>query len=63
MITLRQKVGQATIIGVSGHTLTDAEKKFIVDNNIGGVILFSRNIESPQQLHKLVSSQLKSLKF
>lgn len=55
MISLRQKVGQATIIGVSGHTLTNDEKKFIIDNNIGGVILFSRNIESPQQLHKLIS--------
>lgn len=61
MTTLAQKLGQTTIIGISGTSLTDDEKKFIVDHNIGGVILFSRNIESPQQLHKL-NSEIQSLR-
>lgn len=54
-LTLRQKIGQSLIIGLRGHTLTDSEKTFIVKNNVGGVILFDRNISSPQQLHALVT--------
>jgi beta-N-acetylhexosaminidase len=51
--TLKQKIGQILFIGVQGHTLSDDEKKFIVENNIGGVTLFSRNIESTKQVHAL----------
>lgn len=61
MATLKQRLGQQTIIGISGKTLTDDERKYIVDSNIGGIILFSRNIESPQQLHKL-NSDIQSLR-
>jgi beta-N-acetylhexosaminidase len=43
------------IIGVSGHALTADEKKFIVSNNIGGVVLFGRNISDPKQVHSLCS--------
>jgi beta-N-acetylhexosaminidase len=42
--------------GVSGTSLTDEEKTFIEENNIGGVLLFSRNYESPAQLAELVNS-------
>lgn len=52
-LTLRQKIGQSFIIGISGKTLTDEERSFIVDNCIGGIILFARNIESPKQVHAL----------
>jgi beta-N-acetylhexosaminidase len=41
------------IIGISGKSLTSDESRFIVDNNIGGLILFDRNLESPQQIHDL----------
>mgnify|MGYP000545454880 CR=1 FL=1 len=50
---MEQKIGQLFMIGISGTELTSEEAKFIVDNNIGGIIIFSRNIESPKQLHKL----------
>jgi beta-N-acetylhexosaminidase len=50
------KVGQLLIIGIAGLELTGDEAQFIVQNNIGGVILFRRNIESPEQLHKLIGS-------
>jgi beta-N-acetylhexosaminidase len=46
-------VGQLTLIGVSGHTLTSEEKKFIVDNNISGVVLFARNVAEPKQIREL----------
>jgi beta-N-acetylhexosaminidase len=50
---LQQIIGQHFFIGISGKTLTEDEKKFIVHNNIGGVVLFSRNVESPEQIRKL----------
>ncbi|MFZ4402964.1 MAG: beta-N-acetylhexosaminidase [Pseudobdellovibrionaceae bacterium] len=49
----KQIIGQHLLIGISGLVLTDDEKKFIVENNIGGVVLFSRNVSSPQQIHAL----------
>lgn len=50
------KIGQLFIIGIRDKVLNQDEAEFIVKNNIGGVILFGRNIESPQQVHSLVSS-------
>ncbi|MCB0356756.1 MAG: beta-N-acetylhexosaminidase [Bdellovibrionales bacterium] len=52
----RRKIGQLYIIGLQGPELLPEEAQFIVENNIGGVILFDRNIVSPQQLHSLCSS-------
>lgn len=53
---MRDKIGQLMIIGLRDTTLSQDEAEFIVRNNIGGVILFPRNIESPEQLHRLCSS-------
>ena len=50
---MKNKIGQHLIIGLKGTSLTNEESKFIVDNNIGGVILFDRNSESPEQLRQL----------
>lgn len=49
------EVGQLFITGISGLTLTEDEKKFIVDNNIGGVILFKHNYSDPGQLAELIN--------
>ena len=46
-------IGQHMFIGVSGHALTPDEKKFIVQNNIGGVVLFGRNVADPKQVREL----------
>lgn len=54
-------IGQQLIIGIRGTSLTDEERKFIVDNNIGGVILFQRNVESPEQIHEL-TTEIQSLR-
>jgi len=48
-------IGQLFIIGLEGKTLSPAESEFIVSNNIGGVILFDRNLGTPQEIHKLCS--------
>lgn len=53
---MRDKIGQLMVIGLKGVSLSQDESEFIVRNNIGGVILFPRNIESPEQLHSLCSS-------
>lgn len=50
---MRNKIGQLFFIGISGHSLTNDEKKFIVENNIGGVVLFSRNVSTVEQVHDL----------
>ncbi len=52
---MREYIGQQLIIGLSGEELTPEEEQFIVENNIGGVILFNRNLKSVEQTHKLIS--------
>ena len=49
------QLGQLVFTGLSGLTLTDDEKKFIEKEDVGGVILFSKNFESPAQLAELVN--------
>jgi beta-N-acetylhexosaminidase len=51
-----KELGQLFITGISGTSLTEDEKKFIQEENIGGVILFANNYESPAQLAELVNS-------
>lgn len=49
------RLGQLFFVGIQGTSLLPEESSFIAKNNIGGVVLFARNIESPQQVHKLCS--------
>ena len=46
-------IGQLFMIGLEGPTLTAKEAEFMTENNIGGVTLFGRNLESREQVHKL----------
>jgi beta-N-acetylhexosaminidase len=50
-----KEIGQQLIIGLRGLALEKDEADFIVQNNIGGIILFKRNIQDPAQLRTLVS--------
>lgn len=50
------QLGQLVFTGISGFTLTEEEKTFIEKEDIGGVILFSKNYENPAQLAELVNS-------
>jgi len=52
---MRELIGQQLIIGLSGEELTSGEAQFIVENNIGGIILFDRNLNSVEQIHKLIT--------
>lgn len=52
---LREVLGSHLIMGLQGPSLTEDEKKFLVQENIAGVILFTRNVKSPQQVYELCS--------
>jgi beta-N-acetylhexosaminidase len=57
---IRQRLGQTFVIGFKGLEPSKDVKKFISENNIGGIILFDRNIESPTQVADL-NNDLQSL--
>ncbi len=59
---MQHQVGQQLIIGISGHSLQKEETEFIIRNNIGGVVLFSRNIANPEQVRNLCA-EIQSLRF
>lgn len=50
---LEDKIGQIFMIGMPGPDLDPVTEKLIRDHGVGGVILFSRNIETPLQLARL----------
>ena len=52
----RIPVGSLLVVGFDGTTATPRLKRLIQKERIGGVILFSRNIESPKQLAALTTS-------
>lgn len=49
----KQELAQFLWIGLKGPSLSQEEKSFLTDHAPGGVILFTRNYESPEQLHSL----------
>ncbi len=55
-VSLKEKIGQMLMIGFHGTTLSDKLREMILDYGIGGIILFSRNIESPEQVKNLCRS-------
>ncbi len=56
----REELGQLLIIGIEGLSLCDWERKQIQTVQPGGFILFSRNIESAEQVRQL-TDELRSL--
>ncbi|WP_158853653.1 beta-N-acetylhexosaminidase [Halorhabdus sp. CUG00001] len=52
-LSLREKVGQLFMVGFDGTEPTDDVCALIEEYNLGGVIYFSRNIESPSQVASL----------
>jgi beta-N-acetylhexosaminidase len=55
-LTAKQMAGQRLMVGFDGTDL-NKQLKFLIDTiKVGGIILFSRNIESPDQLTQLCQS-------
>ena len=50
---VRHQIGQHFFIGLKGTALEKDEADFIVRHNVGGVILFARNVQSPEQVRAL----------
>ncbi|NTV58725.1 MAG: glycoside hydrolase family 3 protein, partial [Deltaproteobacteria bacterium] len=45
-----RSIGQLFMIGMPGPHLDEATEHLIREGHVGGIILFSRNIEDPLQL-------------
>lgn len=58
---MNRLIGQHLFTGIQGHALTEDEKKFIVENNVGGVNLFGRNVAEPKQVRELCA-EIQSLR-
>lgn len=54
-MTLKEKVGQLVMFGVSGKGLTEHERAVIEDAHLGGVILFAHNYSDKEQLGELTA--------
>src|SRR6266849_439075 len=52
-LTLEQQIGQLFCIGLPGTELDGPTRKLISDVSPGGVIIFGRNVASPEQLRRL----------
>src|SRR5690554_4417970 len=49
----RRHAGQVAIAGFSGHAIPSSLKALAREFDLGGVIFFARNIESPEQVAEL----------
>lgn len=54
-MTLEEKIGQMFMVGFSGKEPSVEIQTMIEQYHVGGVIYFTRNIESPEQVHRLSS--------
>ncbi len=59
-MTIEEKVGQLIMVGFDGTQANEAIETYIRERFVGGVVLFSRNIETPQQTAEL-TNQLQQL--
>jgi beta-N-acetylhexosaminidase len=51
---LRQKIGQMIMVGFDGTSVPDTLSVDIEQRNLGGVILYGRNLSDPQQIKDLM---------
>ena len=54
-LSLRHLIYQTLIIGIKGTSLTSEEAQLLAKKNIGGIVLFDRNVESLKQLYNLIN--------
>lgn len=50
---IKSLVGQMFVVGFNGHSVPPEFKKSVVEFNLGGVIYFRRNVQSPAQIAEL----------
>lgn len=54
-MSLDEKIGQLLIVGFEGSEINEQVKTEIIENKVGGVILFSRNIDNQDQTLQLIN--------
>ncbi len=54
-MTLEQKVAQMFMVSFFGEELTQIERQFLRDIQPGAVVMFGKNIESPEQVTRLTN--------
>ena len=59
-MTIEEKIGQLIMVGFDGTQANETIETHIRERFVGGVVLFSRNIETPQQTAEL-TNQLQQL--
>lgn len=52
-LNIQQKIGQLMIFGFDGKEINNEIKTLIQEFHVGGIILFSRNIGTPKEVHQL----------
>jgi beta-N-acetylhexosaminidase len=62
-LTLEEKIGQMLFVGFDGLTAPDYILEWLASGHIGGIILFARNVASPNQLADLTSSLHQAAKY
>jgi len=55
-MTIDEKIGQMLVVGIEGYDLNENTKSLIEKSKIGGVILFSNNVQDTDQLLNLLNS-------
>ena len=55
MRDLRKHVGQLAIAGFAGHSIPADLRLLAREFDLGGVILFARNVDAPEQVAELVA--------
>src|ERR1051326_1402422 len=53
-LPFEQQIGQFFFIGLPGKTIDQETRELINEIKPGGIILFGRNVESPQQVRQLL---------
>lgn len=56
MRSIEEKVGQLMMVGFHGTTASPHILEWLSTGRVGGIYLFARNIESPEQVKKLIDS-------
>lgn len=54
-MTVEEKIGQLMIFGLNGTEVDDHVEKMILENHVGGFILFGHNISNEDQTFKLLN--------
>src|SRR5436189_1025088 len=54
-VATRQEIGQLLIGSIPGRTMPPEFRSLVREFDLGGIILFSRNIEAPEQVTELAA--------